>query len=194
MAANDNINDINNKENLDKFQVYALPENMAYAYDHLKNNQISGSVERQVDPLTSELEGRTVYLVPGNATLKKPLPPKEGFNICFNEEMDEWEYVAITPSKDELSKKLLQEIQNSEESKNVNKLNELNSYLYNTDWYVVRMNETGTPMPEDISTKRSEAREEISRLRPIIESQKESLTAMYEEYNKLVDPEGIYNS
>ena len=187
MTANDNINDIINNEN-------ALPENLAYAYDHLKNNQISGTVERQVDPLTSELEGRTVYLVPGNATLKKPLPPKEGFNICFNEEMDEWEYVAITLSKDELSKKLFQEIQNSEESKNINKLNELESYLYSTDWYVVRMNETGTPMPEYISIKRSDAREEISRLRPIIESQKESLTAMYEEYNKLVDPEGKFNS
>lgn len=32
------------------------------------------------------------YLVPANATIKKPLPLKDGFAICFNETKEEWEY------------------------------------------------------------------------------------------------------
>ena len=46
-----------------------------------------------------------------------------------------------------------------------NKIAELQSYLSSTDWYVPRSMETGEPIPEEVKTKRAEAREEISRLR-----------------------------
>lgn len=34
-------------------------------------------------------------------------------------------------------------------------------YLANTDWYVVRFSETGVSIPDDIKTKRQEARDAI---------------------------------
>lgn len=47
----------------------------------------------------------------------------------------------------------------------MSKINELQSYLDSTDWYVPRSMETGEPVPEEVRKKRAEAREEISRLR-----------------------------
>ena len=35
------------------------------------------------------------------------------------------------------------------------------AYLNSTDWYVIRLNETGTPIPEDIVQKRKAARDSI---------------------------------
>lgn len=42
---------------------------------------------------------------------------------------------------------------------------ELEKYLADTDWYAVRYAETGVEIPEEVKTKRQEAREEISQLR-----------------------------
>lgn len=35
------------------------------------------------------------------------------------------------------------------------------AYLNSTDWYVIRLNETGTPIPEEIIQKRKAARDSI---------------------------------
>ncbi len=35
------------------------------------------------------------------------------------------------------------------------------AYLASTDWYVVRFSETGVSIPDDIKTKRQEARDAI---------------------------------
>ena len=35
------------------------------------------------------------------------------------------------------------------------------AYLSSTDWYVSRLTEKGTPIPEEISLKREEARQSI---------------------------------
>lgn len=37
------------------------------------------------------------------------------------------------------------------------------AYLKETDWYVIRFQENGTPIPEDIITKRQEARDKVVR-------------------------------
>ena len=42
---------------------------------------------------------------------------------------------------------------------------ELQAYLADTDWYVVRYADTGEPVPDDVKAKRQAAREEISNLR-----------------------------
>lgn len=42
---------------------------------------------------------------------------------------------------------------------------ELQAYLAETDWYVVRYADTGEAIPEDVKAKRQAAREEISNLR-----------------------------
>lgn len=57
--------------------------------------------ECYIDPLETELKGETVYLHSANSTLKKPLEPKEGFDVVFNPEVDEWEYIDLTPSEPE---------------------------------------------------------------------------------------------
>ena len=38
---------------------------------------------------------------------------------------------------------------------------EARTYLASTDWYVIRWQENGTPIPEDISTARTEARANV---------------------------------
>ena len=43
------------------------------------------------------------------------------------------------------------------------------SYLNETDWYVYRAMDSGKPIPEEVRKKRTEAREEISRLREELE-------------------------
>lgn len=45
------------------------------------------------------------------------------------------------------------------------RLNELESYLSQTDWYAIRFADTGEPIPEGIKQKRQDARNEISKLR-----------------------------
>lgn len=45
------------------------------------------------------------------------------------------------------------------------RLNELESYLSQTDWYAIRFADAGEPIPEGIKQKRQEARDEISALR-----------------------------
>lgn len=53
----------------------------------------------------------------------------------------------------------------TEKEKNEQRINELESYLRITDWYAIRQADTGTPIPEEIKTKRQQARTEISALR-----------------------------
>ena len=48
---------------------------------------------------------------------------------------------------------------------NQNRINELEIYLKETDWYAIRYADTGEVIPEDIRQKRQSARDEISRLR-----------------------------
>ena len=59
------------------------------------------SQKAYIDPLESEKQGKTIYLLSANATFKAPLPPKEGFAVVFNPEVDEWEYIDLTPPEPE---------------------------------------------------------------------------------------------
>lgn len=45
------------------------------------------------------------------------------------------------------------------------RINELENYLSETDWYAIRYADTGEEMPSDIKKKRQNARDEISNLR-----------------------------
>lgn len=53
----------------------------------------------------------------------------------------------------------------SQEEKDKWRLEYLENYLKETDWYAIRFADTGEPIPVDVKTKRQEAREEISELR-----------------------------
>ena len=56
----------------------------------------------------------------------------------------------------------------TDEELNQNRIAELENYLKQTDWYVIRYADSGTSIPDEIKHKRSEARIEISELREIV--------------------------
>lgn len=58
----------------------------------------------------------------------------------------------------------------TEEEIKQQRLAELERYLQTTDWYAIRFADSGTPIPEEIKSKRQKAREEISTLREILNS------------------------
>ena len=62
-----------------------------YTYDE-KTKEYIGTQNAFIDPLESKKQGKNVYLVPANATNKKPLEHKENQAVIFNG--SEWEIVA----------------------------------------------------------------------------------------------------
>ena len=50
------------------------------------------------------------------------------------------------------------------EAKDLEKKDEARLYLQATDWYIIRYLDVGKPIPEDVKTKRQEARDTISSL------------------------------
>ena len=71
-----------------------------------------------------------------------------------------------TVTADEEGKPILVDLpEPPEKEKAKRRIEELESYLKQTDWYAIRFADTGEKMPADIKKKRQEARDEISRLR-----------------------------
>ena len=62
-----------------------------YTYDE-KTKEFTGTQNAFIDPLESKKQGKTVYLIPANATDKKPLEIKENQAVIFNG--SEWEIIA----------------------------------------------------------------------------------------------------
>ena len=62
-----------------------------YGYDE-KTKEYTGTQNAFIDPLETKKQGKNVYLVPANATDKKPLEVKENQAVIFNGL--EWEIVA----------------------------------------------------------------------------------------------------
>ena len=62
-----------------------------YTYDE-KTKEFTGTQNGFIDPLETKKQGKNVYLVPANATAKKPLKTKENQAVIFNG--TEWEIIA----------------------------------------------------------------------------------------------------
>ena len=62
-----------------------------YGYDE-KTKEYTGAQNAFIDPLETKKQGKDIYLVPANATDKKPLETKENQAAIFNG--SEWEIVA----------------------------------------------------------------------------------------------------
>ena len=62
-----------------------------YIYDE-KTKEFTGTQNAFIDPLETKKQGKNVYLVPANATDKKPLEIKENQAVIFNG--SEWEIIA----------------------------------------------------------------------------------------------------
>ena len=67
-----------------------------YTYDE-KTKEYTGTQNAFIDPLETKKQGKKVYLVPANATDKKPLETKENQAVIFNG--SEWEIIADYRSK-----------------------------------------------------------------------------------------------
>lgn len=65
---------------------------IAYQYDSETKKYI-GEIERQIDPLESEAQGKDIYLMPANSTDVVPPEAKDGYDIVFND--TGWEYKEI---------------------------------------------------------------------------------------------------
>lgn len=61
-----------------------------YTYDE-KTKEFTGTQNGFIDPLETKKQGKNVYLVPANATDKKPLETKENQAVIFNG--SEWEII-----------------------------------------------------------------------------------------------------
>ena len=64
----------------------------AYQYDSETKKYI-GEIERQIDPLESQAQGKDIYLMPADSTDVVPPEPKDGYDIVFNG--TGWEYKEI---------------------------------------------------------------------------------------------------
>ena len=62
-----------------------------YTYDE-KTKEYTGTQNAFIDPLESKKQDKTVYLIPTNATNKKPLETKENQAVIFNG--SEWEIIS----------------------------------------------------------------------------------------------------
>ena len=62
-----------------------------YTYDE-KTKEFTGTQNAFIDPLETKKQGKNVYLVPANATEKKPLEVKKNQTVIFNG--SEWEIIA----------------------------------------------------------------------------------------------------
>lgn len=62
-----------------------------YIYDE-KTKEYTGAQNAFIDPLETKKQGKDIYLVPANATDKKPLETKENQAVIFNG--SEWEIIA----------------------------------------------------------------------------------------------------
>lgn len=62
-----------------------------YCYDE-KTKEYTGTQKGFIDPLETKKQGKNVYLLPRNATYKKPLEVKENQAVIFNG--SEWEIIA----------------------------------------------------------------------------------------------------
>ncbi len=85
--------------------------------------------------------------------------PKTGevFEYASKLERDQWGAADLVQLTAEETKALLAEKPKTQDQINA----EARAYLADTDWYVIRAQETGEPLPDDVSEKRKEARASV---------------------------------
>lgn len=95
------------------------------------------------------------------------------------------------PSNDGLRRFQIQTSKPSEQERKLARIDELQTYLNDTDWYCARYVDIGTPIPDDIKQQRSEARIEIDRLRHELEASEDTDTSTesdIEDENAVIEP------
>lgn len=119
---------------------------------------LDGVCDTPIDPAETLKSGVIVYMPGANTTFKEPLEDKPGYSIVFNKSEDKWEYQEVSTDEPDIA---IMDPQSSIKSQ----IADLEDYLYSTDWYAIRYADSGAEIPADIKLRRSQAREDISRLR-----------------------------
>ena len=127
---------------------------LVYYYDEETKGFLC-SEEAHLDPLETKLKGEDVYLLPANATFKKPIEEKEGFKRLFDGERWLLEEIEVEeqpePTEDELLKQ---------------KVSDLKFKLFETDYVVIKIAEGEATAEEysEILAQRKAWRAEINQL------------------------------
>lgn len=123
----------------------------AYRFD--KEGYFEAEIECQLDPLASQAEGKDIYLLPGNSTYLEPLPEKEGFRVKWNGAKWFWEEIPQPEPP-------------TEEQIKQNRINELKSNLYNSDYAIIKIAEGAADREEyaELIAQRAEWRKKINEL------------------------------
>jgi hypothetical protein len=117
--------------------------------------------EAFLDPLETKKQNKDVFLIPANSTTVKPIKEKDGFNVVFNKAAGKWGYEKITIPESETDKPY----EPSEKEKLQQRIYELQCYLYDTDYVIIKSIELGEPVDDELKQKRQDARDNINRLR-----------------------------
>lgn len=133
----------------------------AYKYDS-ETKKFIGEINRQIDPLESQEQGKEVYLMPANSTDIVPPEQKDGYDIVFNG--TDWEYKEI--EKPEPYEPTDEEIKQS-------RIWELKHLLADSDYAIIKIAEGSATHEEyaDLIEQRKAWRAEINEL----ESQSENV-------------------
>lgn len=123
----------------------------AYRFD--ENGYFQEIVNCQLDPLESVAAGKDIYLLPGNSTYSEPLPEKEGFRVKWNGSKWFWEEIPQPepPTPEQIKQ---------------NRINELKSNLYASDYAIIKIAEGAAEREEyaDLIVQREAWRKEINQL------------------------------
>ena len=133
---------------------------LIYNYD--QEGYFIGSQKADLDPLESKIKKQNIHLLPGNATFTKMnLKVAENKRIKWNGK--KWIYEDIPPEENEV-------IQTDEEKIEQLKNEAIGirrSYLYSTDWYILREYDQPNSYPEDVKNKRILVRKQINEIESI---------------------------
>ena len=102
-----------------------------------------------------------------NQIFEQEYPP-EAANFCNNSQETENKFYIeeIEPTKDGVRRfQIRRNPEPTAAETSERRIQVLKAYLSETDWYCARYVDSGVPIPEEVQSKRQEAREEISALR-----------------------------
>lgn len=119
-------------------------------------------------------DGKTVVVKYGvDRALQSNIKPEFSFDydsLRFSTSQKEYvkngETFAITDTQTaEILEYLETVVEDTALTAKMKRLNECQKYLVSTDWYVIRLQELGTPIPADVSEERAVCRQYISDLK-----------------------------